>query len=75
MRLKPCPQCDGTEVHQRQNVCVAGSSGPDLLPGLGRWFSGAKATVVVCRSCGFIRLFAAPEARDKMSASEKWTRV
>jgi hypothetical protein len=75
MRLKPCPHCDSNEVYERPKVNVAGSSGPDLLPGLGAWYTGAKATVVVCGSCGLMRVFASPEARAKMSESEKWTRV
>ena len=75
MKLKPCPQCDGTEVYERQNIKVKGGYGPDLLPGLGPWYCGAKVTVAVCRTCGFVRLFATQEARDKASQSEKWTRV
>ena len=75
MKLKPCPHCDSNEVYQRPDVKVAGSSGPDLLPGLGPWYCGAAATVVVCHSCGLMRLFASAEAREKMSDSGKWTRI
>ncbi len=75
MKLKPCPQCDSNEVYERPNIKVKSEYGMDLLPGLGKWYCGAKATVVVCRSCGFMRLFASPEARDKMSQVDKWTRV
>jgi hypothetical protein len=75
MRLKPCPHCDSNEVYEQHNVTANGDSGPSLLPGLGRWFHGAKMTVVVCHACGLIRLFGSPEARKKMSESEKWTRV
>ena len=74
MKLKPCPHCDSNEVYERPDV-QAGSSGPNLLPGLGRWYCGATATIVVCRSCGLVRLFASPEARGKMADSQKWTRV
>jgi hypothetical protein len=75
MKLHPCPECDSREVFKREDVAANNGHGPDLLTGLGPWYRSAKMTVVVCRSCGLMRLYASSEARAKLSEAKKWTRV
>lgn len=74
-RTTPCPHCGGNTLYRSQEVAAAGSHGPDLLPGLGRLFRGAKFVIVVCRDCGLTRFFAQPEARARLKESKKWTLV
>jgi len=40
-------------------IAAVGNFGPNLLPGLGTAFNPPKMHVVICASCGLIRLFAA----------------
>ena len=55
MKLHPCPECDSRDVYKLTDVTSAGSHGPTLLPGLAPWYTAAKMTVAVCRSCGLTR--------------------
>jgi len=63
------------DLYQARDVDSGGSGGPDFLPGLGRFILSAKFTLVVCRDCGLVRLFAQPEARAKLKDSKKWKAV
>jgi predicted nucleic-acid-binding Zn-ribbon protein len=74
-RTTPCPHCGGNTLYRSREVRAAGSDGLDLLPGLGKLFSGAKFVLVVCRDCGLTRFFAQPEARSRLKESKKWTPV
>ena len=69
-----CSNCGAKELYRSDAVSAAGD-GHNLLPGLGRWFAAATFTVIVCQSCGLTQFFAAPEARDKLAASNLWQRV
>ena len=68
------PECGGQDL--RVAVTRSGSGyGPRLLPGLGTWFLDAPMTVVVCRACGLVRLFAQPAALEKLDGSSAWQPV
>lgn len=73
--FSPCPQCGSTEVFASEPTGSGGSHGPNLLPGLGRWYGAAKFTVVLCRSCGLTRFFASDEARERLREAPKWKQV
>lgn len=77
MRIQPCPNCDSTELYRSKEVKSGGGHAPNYLPGLGHWYAAANFTVVVCRSCGLTRFFAAQEALDKLSDAREgvWSRA
>jgi predicted nucleic-acid-binding Zn-ribbon protein len=75
MDVKPCPNCGGTELFRGQPISAGGGHAPNYLPGLGKWHTAAKFTVVVCQRCGLTRWFASEEARQKLGESEGWERV
>ena len=66
-----CPHCDGTSLYEAE-ADARGGYGPDLLPGLGAFFGGAKFRVVVCSDCGATQFFAEEKARAKLADSRKW---
>jgi predicted nucleic-acid-binding Zn-ribbon protein len=74
-QVAPCPNCGSRNLYQSQGVQSGGGHGPDFLPGLGRFVFSARFDIVVCRDCGFLRLFAQPEARAKLKDSKKWKAV
>jgi predicted RNA-binding Zn-ribbon protein involved in translation (DUF1610 family) len=72
-RYTPCPQCGSNDVFRTEPMGAGGGHAPNLLPGLGKWYAAAKMAVVLCRSCGLIRLFASEEARRNLrSDRKKW---
>lgn len=75
--MKPCPECNSENVYQyKESVQSAGGYGPMLLPKLEPGiFSSAKFLPVVCADCGYLRFFAAPEAREKLKTSTHWQPV
>ena len=76
MKPSACPNCDSPEQYQsNKEVGAGGGQAPNYLPGLGKWHSAAKFTVVVCRRCGFTRFFASEEAREKLGEAKQWSRV
>jgi hypothetical protein len=70
-RFTPCPNCDSNEVFRSDPISAGGGHAPNLLPGLGKWHSPAKMHVVVCRSCGLMRLFAAEDAMSRLTSDRK----
>ena len=75
MHYKPCPNCGGTDLFQSKPISAGGGHAPNYLQGLGPWDRAEKFTVVVCRACGLSRFFASEEARQRLSQSDKWSRV
>ena len=75
MTQTPCPECRSTELYRSEPVAAAGSHGPNLLPGLAKWYSTASFVLVVCPACGLTRFFAAREAREKLANSDSWTQI
>ncbi|PCJ71065.1 MAG: hypothetical protein COA62_00065 [Rhodobiaceae bacterium] len=74
--MQPCPECKSDNIFQYKKAFELPGAGGELLPKLGRnIFSLAKILPVVCGDCGFVRLFAAQGARDKLEASKAWERV
>lgn len=74
--MKPCPECKSNNIYQYEKLIDSeGAYGPHLLPKLASgWFSSAKILPVVCAECGYIRLFAAKEARHNLDSSENWVK-
>jgi len=71
---RACPECGGDDL--RMTVTDSGGlHGPHLLPRLGTLTAYAPLTVVVCRACGLVRLFAQPAALDKLDGARSWQRV
>lgn len=75
--MKPCPECNSKEVYRyKKPIDAEGGYGPDLLPKLASsWYSTAKLIPVVCLECGYIRFYAAKEARHNLESSEHWEQV
>jgi len=75
-RIAPCTNCGGKNLYRSKEVGAGGGHAPDYLPGLRRHFLlSERFYLVVCRDCGLSRFFARTEAREKLSQSDKWTRV
>lgn len=73
--MNKCGSCGGSSIYQTSSVAARGGHGPDLLPGLGRFFSAPKLKVYVCSDCGYVSFFAEQDARDQLASSHKWKRV
>ena len=69
---KVCPECDGTNLFFRRHVGVRGGHWLNLLPGAGGFFLGPSVTVVVCKDCGYVRLFAEAETLAKIGSESGW---
>ena len=73
--LRPCPNCQGTTLYEGPETSAGGGHAPNYLPGLGRFLSRARFSLVVCRDCGLTRFFASAEARAKLKESRRWHAV
>ena len=77
-RTRSCLSCNGVNLYESVRGVTAAASGlygPNLLPGLGGFFSSADFEVIVCGDCGFTHLHASPAALEKLPRSNKWRRV
>ncbi len=72
---KQCPECGSSETYEHGDVSAKGGNGPDLLPGASGFFKTAKLRVVVCKSCGFVRLYASQAALTKITTEHGWQRL
>ena len=70
-----CRQCGRDSLYQREGVSARGGYGPDLLPGLSVFWSGATFQVVVCSNCGLTQLYADADARSQLAASDEWKKI
>ena len=71
-----CPECDGRNLFRSvKTIDAGGGYAPDYLPGLGRWYRGARFQIVVCKDCGLTRFFAADEARERLASGKVWKRA
>jgi len=70
--LSPCPNCGSRALYKSGNVSAGGGHAPNYLPGLGSFWNSEQFYLVICRDCGLTRFFARPEARAKISESNKW---
>lgn len=74
---RPCPECGSADVYRyREPIDIGGGYGPVLLPKLNPGpLRIAKALPVVCRTCGYIRLFASEDARSRLEGSDHWQKA
>lgn len=70
-----CPECAGRNLHRSVPISAMGGYGPDLLPGLGKWFSGAKFVALVCADCGLARYYVTRESLERIRDNKKWRPV
>ena len=76
MQMNPCPECASNNIYQYARHTELAGAGGELLPKLGgSVFSVAKFLPVICLDCGYIRFFAAEEARNKLKTSKSWKKV
>lgn len=71
-----CPECNSAELYE--TVIDPDSSlgfGPNLLPALSGFMQGARLKLVLCQSCGLLRMYASQSARERLSDSTFWSRV
>ncbi len=71
---KSCPSCGGTDLYLTTTQ-ARGTFGPDLLPGVGSTFTGAKMDIVACSECGHLSFFAAKPYWNEIRNSKKWKKV
>lgn len=75
MSRVPCPSCGSSNVYRYEKpISAGGGYSPNLLPGLGSFFSGSRVEVVVCGDCGLLRQFASEEARKRLPGTARWRR-
>ncbi len=72
---KTCPDCESTNLYVQGDIAAKGGYGPDLLPGTSGIFVYAKMKTVVCKDCGFIRLYASEDALAKVTSDRGWQRL
>lgn len=53
---KSCPECGGIEIYTKA-VGATGGYGPDLLPGVGGFFSKKQFELYICAKCGHTQFF------------------
>jgi hypothetical protein len=66
VQREPCPACGERTLFVSEPQGANGGYGPELLPGLGGWLSRAKMRIVLCKSCGLMRLFGDQAALDRL---------
>ncbi|MBT8071463.1 MAG: helix-turn-helix domain-containing protein [Gammaproteobacteria bacterium] len=75
-RMKPCPICKSDEIYQYQEYFQHSGVGEELLPKLGKGVFGvAKICPFVCCECGYTRLMASSETRERLAESEHWKKI
>ncbi|HEX8915275.1 MAG TPA: hypothetical protein VF796_23180 [Humisphaera sp.] len=70
--LTKCTHCGSADLYTHK-VDAGGGYGPNLLSGLGGFFSFAKFDVVLCSACGRCEFFA--DERARQNATTTWRRV
>ena len=70
-----CPECGSQELYAHGNVSLRGGQGPNLLPELGSFLFGPSATVVLCRDCGLVRIYADEKERKKLLGGNMWRKL
>ena len=74
--MKPCPICKSDDIYQYKEDFQFTGSGEELLPKLGKGVLGvAKICPFVCAECGYTRLVASSETREKLAESEHWKKI
>jgi predicted nucleic-acid-binding Zn-ribbon protein len=70
-----CSNCGGENLYRTEGVSARGGYGPNLLPGLGAFWSGARFDVTVCADCGLTQFHADERTRATLPFSRRWRRV
>ena len=70
--LSPCPNCGSRALYRSESVEASSTHGPNILPWLGRLFHRARMSLILCKDCGSVRLFADEESRGKVAESKHW---
>jgi len=72
--MKTCPECNSNNVFRyKKAIDSQGGYGPELLPKLAQGiFSSAKILPVVCADCGYVRFYAAQQARFYCAMRRRW---
>jgi len=74
--MKPCPICKSDDIYQYKEYAEYTGVGEELLPKLGKGLFGvAKICPFVCGECGYIRLMASSETRERLAESEHWKKI
>ena len=73
-QIKPCPNCEGTNLFTR-SVAAATGKGPQFLRGLGSFLHYPRFDVVVCADCGLTRFFAEPGTYQQVASHPSWQRI
>jgi transcriptional regulator with XRE-family HTH domain len=74
--MKPCPLCKSDEIYQYREYFQHSGVGEELLPKLGKGLFGvATICPFVCADCGYIRLMASSEVRERLVQSKHWKKV
>ncbi len=77
--VRPCSECKGTEIFRRRYLSGQKALGGDIeglgFPDLGGVGYGAMYSMLVCATCGYVRLFVSDEARSKLEDAPGWTRM
>jgi hypothetical protein len=75
--MKPCPECGSKDIYLYKSYFPnpGGAGGETLLPDLGSFGTAASIRPLVCHSCGYIRVFASEEARERLKTAKDWTVV
>ena len=74
--LKSCPVCKSDHIYQYQEYFQYSGVGEELLPRLGEGMFGvATICPFVCGDCGYIRLMASSETREKLVESGYWKKI
>jgi len=74
-KYSPCPNCNGTHLHESKPISSGGGYAPNYLPGLGKFIVSARFILVLCSECGLTRFFASEEARRGLRETAKWKEV
>lgn len=73
-KTSECPECDSHNLFV-SSISAGGGYAPNYLNDLGSFWAAPKFDVVVCQDCGLTRFYAPEHARQKLSASKKWSRL
>jgi transcriptional regulator with XRE-family HTH domain len=74
--MKPCPVCQSDEIYQYKEYFQYSGVGEEFLPKLGSGIFGvAKICPFVCGDCGYVRLMASSETREKLVKSKHWVKI
>jgi len=69
-----CSECGGKTIFQTE-VVARGPYGPNLLPGLGSFWTPPKFEIYICRECGHCRFFVPERMLPQIETSGRYSRL